>query len=915
MAGTELIDRSVELERLDALLSPQVEGFSALELAGAAGIGKTALWAHARRMAESRGFTTLSARPNETAAKGSFGAVADLLFPTGAELLDTLPRPQRDALEVALLRSSHPRRRPLHRAVAAGLLGLVRQLADTQPLLVAVDDWQWLDPPSRDALEFVARRLEGEAVRLVYSLRTPTAAGGLSGVVTDERLTRLTLTGLDLAGIARLVNDRLGQALPRPQLVRISECTAGNPFHVIELARALVEHGPHIPAGAALPVPDNLRELLLARVARLPRRSRDALALVAALSHPTTALVGTAELLPAEEAGIVDVEPDGRVVFSHPLFAAVVQGSLSTAHRRRVHAQAAELVEDPEQRARHLALAAVGPDREVATQLDDATRMAGLRGAPDAAAELSELAAALTPPSATADRQRRLVRAAQLLLDVGDLERADRLLGNALELETSNQQLARALQVAGQLAGHRSDWSASVEFAMAARRQAEGQADLLAAIECDLAFACVSLGALPDAIDHGRAAAQYAATVGDDGIQAMALAVLTMVEFMGGGGVGWDQLQRALELEDPDRADGLSMRPSFIAGLLTLWTGDARAAATTLTRLHDELLQRGREGVAPNASIFIVWAQLWTGDFSAAARTAAQAQASAALLQDRGVTAAALTSSALVHAHTGETAAARSEAEQALELFAELQWFSAFVWPNWALGVAALGDDDPARVHSLLGPLAAQVSAMGAGDPVLGMFVPDEVEALIALGEIDRAQELLAWFESRAERVDRDWALALAARCHGELAAHCGDLDAASAAFEAALAAHERCPIPFDRARTLLAAGRCYRRAKRRRAAVESLDAAAREFQELGAAGWAARTRGELGRVGRRTTARDSLTESERLIAELAASGLTNREVAERAFVSVKTVEANLTRVYRKLGIRSRVGLVNALET
>ena len=108
MAGTELIDRSVELERLDALLSPQVEGFSALELAGAAGIGKTALWAHARRMAESRGFTTLSARPNETAAKGSFGAVADLLFPTGAELLDTLPRPQRDALEVALLRSSHP---------------------------------------------------------------------------------------------------------------------------------------------------------------------------------------------------------------------------------------------------------------------------------------------------------------------------------------------------------------------------------------------------------------------------------------------------------------------------------------------------------------------------------------------------------------------------------------------------------------------------------------------------------------------------------------------------------------------------------------------------------------------------------------------------------------------------------------
>ncbi|MDE3131160.1 MAG: helix-turn-helix transcriptional regulator, partial [Acidobacteriota bacterium] len=217
--------------------------------------------------------------------------------------------------------------------------------------------------------------------------------------------------------------------------------------------------------------------------------------------------------------------------------------------------------------------------------------------------------------------------------------------------------------------------------------------------------------------------------------------------------------------------------------------------------------------------------------------------------------------------------------------------------------------------HELLGPLVGQLVAMGPGDPVIGMFIPDEVEALLALGRVDDAAAVLDWFDQRAHTVGADWALALAARCRGAIAATRRDTDAASAAFQAALAAHDRCPIPFERARTLLVAGRYLRRAKQRGAALAALDEAVQVFNELGAVGWAARAYAERERIGRRASDTDTLTRSERLIAELAASGLTNREVAERAFVSVKTVEANLTRVYRKLGVRSRVSLARALQT
>jgi DNA-binding CsgD family transcriptional regulator len=236
------------------------------------------------------------------------------------------------------------------------------------------------------------------------------------------------------------------------------------------------------------------------------------------------------------------------------------------------------------------------------------------------------------------------------------------------------------------------------------------------------------------------------------------------------------------------------------------------------------------------------------------------------------------------------------------------------IWPLWAVGMAELSDGNPAGVHAVLGPLAGQVAGMGATDPVLRVFLPDEVEALVALGELELAEEYLEPFERDAGELERAWAIAAAGRCRGALEAARGAPAEALAAFARALAAHDAVDMPFERARTLLLAGDAHRRFRQRGRARVLLEEARAVFDELGATPWSERAREAIARLGRPGSGGEALTETERRLAELAASGFSNQEVAARAFVSVKTVEANLTRVYRKLGVRSRVGLANALR-
>ncbi len=909
-----IVGREPELAEVERFLGAAERGFAVLALEGEPGIGKTTVWREARRRAEERGHQVLWCRPSAAEAKFSLAGIGDLLSTVDDDALSALPGPQREALDVALVRAAPRSRTPSARAAMAGLLSLVRNLARTRTLVMAVDDWQWLDRSSRRALEFVARRLESEQVGLLCCVRASAAGPALAGAVDEERIRRVALEPLSLAALGRIVAGRLGRSLPRPQLVRVLQVSGGNPFYALELAPLLLERDAGLAGPASLPVSDDLRKLTAARIRRLPADTREAVLLAAALARPDARSVDVEALAPAEEAGIVTVDELGRIEFAHPLFASAAYGSVPSSRRQELHRRAAELVSDPEQRARHLALGSPRPTASVAARLDEAAARAAGRGAPDAAAELAELAAARTPARAADRRDERLLSAAHFHFDAGDLERAEQLSAEVIADLRSGPPRARAMQLAGQLSARRSNFTEATELASSALDAAGDDQGLRASIELDLVYCAISSGDIPGAAPHARAAVGHAEMAGEDGMLGEGLAVLTMAEFLGGRGADWATIDRALTLEDPHSASAFIMRPRVISGLLKLWTGELDGALDDLGAVSEDLLERGQEGMVPFLAFYLAWAHVWRGQLALAASVSEDALQKAALLEDPATTGLAMAASALVHAHDGHTTAARGEAAEALARFEQVQWRSGSIWPLWALGLAELSTGNPAAVDAVLGPLAGQVAQMGASDPVLMTFLPDEVEALIALGELDRAEAHLLPFEARAAELERAWAQAAAARCRGYLHAARGEPEQAMSAFERALAAHDGTAMPFERARTLLLAGQAHRRFKQRRRARDTLEEALDSFERLGAPLWAARAKGELARIGLPSSEDDELTETERRLAQLAASGLSNHEIAERAFVSVKTVEGNLTRAYRKLGVRSRVGLANALR-
>ena len=473
MPATPLIGREDELDIVEAFLDGVTEGPGALVLSGEAGIGKTALWETGVDEARRRHVQVLSCRGVEVEASLSFAVLSELL----ADVLDgtapSLPPPRRRALEVALLLADPGDYSPDAYAIGLAVLDVLRLVAQDGPLLVALDDVQWLDPSSAGALQIALRRLRYEPVGLLATVRrTPDipVAFELKGVFPEDRLTTLPVGPLSAGAVHRLLEERLGLELTRPELGRVQEATAGNPFFALELGRELVRTNTRPSAGQALPVPESLQELLGDRLARLPTETGDVILFAAALARPTIDTVAAAHgdrdrVLEAVETATQEgvVELDGpRIRFPHPLVASICYEQALAWKRRAVHQALAEAVGDVEERARHLALAADGPDAEVAAALDAAAEQAEARGAPAAGAELSELAAELTPGDAALARHRRFraahlhriagshVQAAtqleQLLPDVPrGSERADVLLELAVDTQARRPAKPRAL--------------------------------------------------------------------------------------------------------------------------------------------------------------------------------------------------------------------------------------------------------------------------------------------------------------------------------------------------------------------------------------------------------------------------------------------------------------------------------------
>ncbi len=910
----EIVGRSVELAAVERMLDGLADGPAALVLEGGPGIGKTTVWRQALARAAGRGFTALSCHPVEAETKLPFASLADLLDPVADTVLPGLPEPQRLALEVALMRATPPGTPPSARAVATAVLTAVRQLATAGPVVIAIDDEQWLDRASADALAFALRRVGRHRIGVVASVRVGDGTADPLALdrAFDGAVDRLRLAPLALGALHHVIHGHLGHVFPRPTLRRIAEASDGNPFFALELARALIEAG--VPAGPAepLPVPDTLMSLLVRRLDRLPAATRGVLLVVSALSVPTVARVRAAAegdadpaLARATEARVVDLDGE-RIRFTHPLLASAVYASATAKERCELHRRLADVIAEPEERARHLALAVTAPSAEVAEALDAAAGLARRRGAPDAAGELKEEAARLTVATDGAAANRRRIEAAEHFVHAGDRARARALLEGVLAAGLASDERARALRLLGQVRGHEEGFADAVvcyDDALACATDVHARV----AIRIDLAAAVFNAGDVERALGLAQEAFADAERLDEPALLADALCLMVVAAFVTGRGSDRTNLARALALEDRTRATQIELRPSMITGVMASWDGRLSDAHAVLREVCEWATERGEESGLAFPLCNLSWVEWWRGDFDAAIGWANEAHMIATQSGSETMQGVAHAQRGRAHAARGDVSAARADFEQGGRILIARGYVQA--WPWLLSGQAGLElslGDAPAAARAIE-PLVALAAGNGAG--LFVDFVPDGVEALVQVGERTRAAALLAQFATRARALDRPWALASAARCRSLLASADGDLDTALAAALEATSGWEFLEMPVEQGRALLVLGQVRRRRGERRLAREAIASSLAIFEHVGAALWAERAREELGRIPIRRAAGGDLTPTEERVAALAAAGRTNAEVAQALFMSPKTVEANLTRIYGKLGIRSRAEL------
>jgi DNA-binding CsgD family transcriptional regulator len=919
--------RTAELARIARFLGDAADGPLALLIEGAAGIGKTTLWSAAIELARQRGCWMLTCRPVQSEAALSFSALGDLLEAVPEAALAGLPGPQRRALDVALLRAE-PGPEPLdQRAVAVALLGVLGALAGTAPVIIGVDDLPWLDRASAAVLEYAVRRLSVQPVGLLAtvttgdpaSLAVPVGAWFLPG-----QLQSLEVGPLSLEALGTLLRDKRDPPGTWPQVVEVYEASGGNPYFALELTAALAEPGHQRGAGQPLPVPRSLRPLARRRLQGLSPAGRDVTLMAAAAANPTINIIlaacGDAEVAQdgldsAEAAGVLQVA-DNRVRFTHPLLRSLRYGSATGRERRRAHHRLAEVTAAPEGQVRHLALAATGPDEQLAARLSAAAETACLRGAAVAGAELADLALTRTPPDRVAARAGRLIEAGRLHLAAFDPDGARELLEEAVRLSEPGQLRATALHGLARVLGYLEGPAAPIPMGLQALAEADDGTALKAVIHRDLGFALgvstQSFTAGP--VDHIQEALRIAGRTGDEGLVAQLMAVQAVAHFVAGNGVRRDLIERALAEPQQAARVPMELRPRVMLSHLLRSSDDLAGARALLTAEYTEAIDQGAETDLPFVVLPLVQLETWSGNLELAEQYAEHGYHVAKAAGAGAPMAAMRCARAIIRAFRGPLADARAEAEAAIDagLRSGVPYWA--LLGSQALGLAELVAGNLAAAHAILAMITEAVTGREIVDPgwLALRSIPDDIESLVRLGDMAAAETLLAPIEERARRLDRAWALATAGRCRALLMSARGDHDAAAGALRQAFAAHERLDMPLELARTHLIAGDVARRARRRAAARNHTETARAMFARAGAVPWAERAEAELARLGASRATGAGLTAVERQVASLVAAGHTNREAAAELYMGLRTVEAHLSAIYRKLGVRSRRELARA---
>jgi DNA-binding CsgD family transcriptional regulator len=910
------VARERELEAVADLLDRARTGSALLELEGEAGIGKTTVFRAATSQAREAGYRVLSCRPAESEMALAFVSLGDLLEPVLEETRSLLPAPQLSALEAAL---SHvePAETFGPLAVSRATLAVLRALSSQGPVLIAVDDLQWLDPSSAAVLTFAVRRLGAAPVRLLLTRRSGVGANTLTST-GDVAVRHEAIGPLSVEQLGRLIATQTDTLLTPARLVELHATSGGNPYFALEILRALRERATPLDSGEPLPVPSDVAALLRRRITRLSTTALEAAQLTATSPQRTATSVARVlgddhGLREAIAAGILELDGE-RLSFTHPLLGSVVYADLDPQLRREIHQRLAAAAEDPDERALHLARASSGPDADAATELDAAAARAYRRGAPAAAAEFQDHACRLTPVALDDARFDRLRRNAEYHLAAGDTARGRSLLEALLEEQPTGRRRAQVSLLLGQVRYMSDDVPAAHQLFSAAASASGEDGALRAEAEQAVAFTAMLAGDIPTALKHAHASLRLAEEVEDPRILALALCRVALNEFLAGQGLRREWFERALELEAGHLDDApIEWLPSYAFAWSCLMADDFETARTIYDALSQAADERGDERFS--ASVWFATSELETraGNWAEAARRAERAVERSRQAGLGTIYVWSRYTQALVAAHLGHVQPARDAAADALRVAGELGAVAPITQTVALLGFLELSLDDPAAAHGHLAPLSELIATVGIAEPGVVRFMANEIEALIALGELDEADHLIGLLEERAHALDRISARAAAARCRALRAAAVGDFAAAREAVEDALRQHARLDEPFELGRTLLAHGTIERRALQRSRARVLLGQALEAFDGLGAALWAEKAAAELARIPGRQATTTGLSEAERRVAELAAQGLANKEIAARLYVTVRTVEAHLSKVYAKLGIRSRTQLAARL--
>lgn len=882
-----------------------------LVLEGEPGIGKTTVWRAILAIAGERRIRVLACRPAPAEVRLSSSGLTDLLSGVERDRFGVLPDLQRAVLEAAMVEAAPMDPAPGPRVLYAAFAGVIGSLAEEGPVIVAIDDIQWLDRASQAALEFALRRAGSRPIGLLATVRRggqgiPSSLGRIIDEIGGERV---EIGPMAVAALHALVRDRLGASLSRRSLSRIAAVAGGNPLYVIEIAREVVRLGEPA-AGDAVPLPDTLTELVAARIGRLPRATRAGLLRASAMQRASVEILDGAPLEPAERAGIIHVS-DGRVNFAHPLFAATVYGTATSGQRRAVHLALAEVVTDPEERARHLALSASAANERIAADLELAARLARARGAPGSAAELMDLAVRLTPADDAERRRRRMLDAAAHAFHAGDHRWARSRAQAVVDSSAVGLMRAQALRLLGEIRYHEESFEEAIpllELGLSDVGRDAAAVDL----HIDLAYCHVNLGDMTATATHAAAAVELATRSGDDGLHAVALAVSALARNYAAQPLDRALLDQALALEDPDRQTVMPMRPSLIAGILLNWADDVERATEVFAALRRRTLERGEEADLPLLSAQYAMALRRHGRVQQALEVVSEGYEMARMLDSAPAQRLTLGERCYGRATLGDVTGARQDATESRRL-ATLGG-TAFVdlWNSAAVAFLELSTARPGRAAAALAPWARAVEDRGWCDAISSMFLPDCVEALIAIGDLARAEALTGILAQNGRDQRRRSTSAVAARCRSMIEGARGDLVAAEAAIDEAVA-NESEQLPLSLGRSLLVMGRIRRRSRRKRAARDALEHAIATFEGIGAARWADLARAELERTGVRHSQSRELTPTELRVAELAAVGLTTKRIAEAAFISPKSVESNLAHIYLKLGVGSRAELGRAM--